>query len=43
MAEKTETVRPARKRPGTMRSVIAAAVVLLLLSGLLFIVYSSMT
>ena len=42
MAEKTETVRPVRRRPGTMRSVIAAAVVLLLLSGLLFIVYSSM-
>ena len=41
MAEKTETVRPARHRPGTMRSVIAAAVVLLLFSGLLLSAYSA--
>ena len=40
MAEKTQTVKPIRRRPGTMRSVIAAAVVLLLFSGLLLNAYS---
>ena len=40
MAEKTQTVKPIRRRPGTMRSVIAAAVVLLFFSGLLLNAYS---